>query len=125
MKQVPVVAIVSGEKNNAAFKFAAREHFDAVYYKMSDKTQAFEHLCNKYSLDASEIVWVFDDVPDLSFARKAGLRIMISRAADPLLPLFVKQLIWLTILLSSMEGVAAVRELSDLLIGLAGLQTTQ
>ena len=68
-KHLPVVAIVSGEKNHAAFKFAAREHFDAVYYKMTDKSQAFEHLCNKYSLYPSEIIWVFDDVPDLSYCR--------------------------------------------------------
>ena len=104
MKQVPVVAIVSGEKNTAAFKFAAREHFDAVYYKMADKIQAFEHLCNRYSLDAAEIVWVFDDVPDLSFARKAGLRIMVSRTADPLLPIFVKRFIILLTILPSSPG---------------------
>lgn len=119
-KQLPVVAIVSGEKNNAAFKFAAREHFDAVYYKMTDKTQAFEHLCNKYSLHAAEIVWVFDDVPDLSFAGKAGLRIMVSRAVDSLLPVFVKRHQLADYITFFNGGRHAVRELTDLLIGLSG-----
>jgi len=120
MKQLPVVAIVSGEKNPAAFKFASREHFDAVYYKMSDKGQAFEHLCNKYSLYSSEVVWVFDDVPDLIFARKAGLRIMVSRAADPLFPTFVKRHQLADYITFFHGGHHAVRELTDLLMGLSG-----
>ena len=120
-KHLPVVAIVSGEKNPAAFTFASREHFDAVYYKMTDKAQALEHLCNKYSLHSPEIVWVFDDVPDLTIARKAGLRLMVSRAADPLFPTFVKRHQLADYITFFHGGQHAVRELTDLLMGLSGV----
>ena len=119
-KNMPVVAIISGEKNDAALSFASREHFDAVYYKMADKTQALEHLCSKYSLYASEIVWVFDDVNDLAVARKAGLRLMISRPADSMLRMFVKKHQLADYITASRGGQHAVRELADLLIGLSG-----
>ena len=119
-KNLPVVAIISGEKNDAALSFASREHFDAVYYKMTDKTQALEHLCDKYSLYASEVVWVFDDVNDLAVARKTGLRLMISRPADSMLRMFVKKHHLADYITVSQGGQHAVRELADLLIGLSG-----
>src|SRR5688572_11124511 len=119
-KQLPVVAIVSGEKNEAAFTFAAREHFDAVYYKMTDKTQALEHFCNKFSLYPSEIIWVFDDVTDLSIARQAGLRIMVSRAVDYMLRTFVQRHLLADYITYSHGGNHAVREFADLLMGLSG-----
>ena len=119
-KNLPVVAIISGEKNDAALSFASREHFDAVYYKMTDKSQALEHFSDKYSLYPSEIVWVFDDVNDLAVARKAGVRLMVSRPADSLLRIFVKRHQLADYITVSQGGQHAVRELADLLIGLSG-----
>ena len=119
-KNLPVVAIISGERNDAALSFASREHFDAVYYKMTDKSQALDHFCEKYSLYASEIVWVFDDVNDLTIARKAGLRLMVSRPADSILRPFVKRNQLADYITISQGGQHAVRELADLLIGLSG-----
>ena len=119
-KQMPVAAIISGEKNNAAFSFASREHFDAVYYKIADKAQALEHLCNKFSLYPSEIVWVFDDVTDLSVARKAGLKIMISRAVDSMLRTFVTRYQLADYITFFHGGHHAVREVCDLFMGLSG-----
>ena len=87
---------------------------------MTDKTQALEHLCEKYSLYASEIVWIFDDVNDLAIARKAGLRLMISRPADSMLRMFVQKNQLADYITASRGGQHAVREIADLLIGLSG-----
>ena len=119
-KNLPVVAIISGERNDAALAFATREHFDAVYYKMTDKAQALEHLCEKHSLYPSEIAWVFDDVNDLVVASKTGLRLMVSRPADSMLRLFVKRHQLADYITTSQGGQHAVREIADLLIGLSG-----
>jgi hypothetical protein len=63
---------------------------------------------------------VFDDVPDLIIARNAGLRLMVSRAADSLFPTFVKRHELADYITFYQGGHHAVRELTDLLMGLSG-----
>ena len=117
----PVAAIISGEKNKAAFTFAKREHFDAVYYKMPNKKPALEHVCNKYSLQPSDICWVFDDVLDLSIAKRCGLRIMIAREANPLLLDLVKREELADYITFTHSGDHALREAAEMLLGISGL----
>jgi len=116
----PVAAILSGEKNKAAFTFARREHFDAVYYKMSNKKPALDHICDKFSLQPSEIAWVFDDILDLSIAKRCGLRLMISREANPLLIDMVKREGYADYITFCTSGQHALREATELLIGISG-----
>ncbi len=116
----PVAAIITGEKNKAAFTFVKREHFDVAYYKMSNKRPALEHLCSKYSLDPSEVAWVFDDVLDLSIAKRCGLRIMISRESNPLLLDYVKKEQLAEYITFSHGGQHGLREAAELLIGISG-----
>lgn len=77
----PVFAIISGEKNLAAFTLAKRENFHAVYFRIKHKADALNHLAATYGLKNEEIAFVFDDVLDLSAAKLAGLRIMVPHAA--------------------------------------------
>src|ERR1700739_4497109 len=42
-KQLPKTAVISGEKNETAFYFANREHFDASYFKIVNKKWALDH----------------------------------------------------------------------------------
>lgn len=116
----PVAIIISGEKNKAAFTFAKREHFNAVYYKMPNKKLAFEHLCEKFSLEPEEIAWVFDDILDLAIAGRCGLRVMISRDSNPMLTDLVKREGLADYLTFSNSGDHALREAAEMLLGISG-----
>jgi 3-deoxy-D-manno-octulosonate 8-phosphate phosphatase (KDO 8-P phosphatase) len=90
-KQLPITAIITGENNQLAFSFAKRESFNAVYYKMANKEKALIHLCEQYKLSPADIMFVYDDILDLSSAKLAGVRFMIGRSCNPLLIKFVKE----------------------------------
>ncbi|MBL0356865.1 MAG: phosphatase [Chitinophagaceae bacterium] len=83
-KQLPVVAIITGENNQLAFSFAKRENLHCVYYKAAHKEKALLHFCEQNGISPADVMFVYDDVLDLSVARLAGLRFMIGRKVNPL-----------------------------------------
>ena len=83
--RLPVAAVITGERNETAIRFATREHFDAIYAGVKNKITALEHLCASHSLRADETIVVFDDVNDLGMAAQAGVRLLVRRDASPLL----------------------------------------
>ncbi|MBI3520809.1 MAG: phosphatase [Bacteroidetes bacterium] len=119
-KTIPVTAIISGEKNSAAFTFVDRERFHASYSKFANKLDATNHLCNTYNLQPKEICFVFDDVLDLSLAEVCGVRIFIQRKANPLLNEYVIKHFLADYVTGASSGESAVREACELLIGLSG-----
>jgi 3-deoxy-D-manno-octulosonate 8-phosphate phosphatase (KDO 8-P phosphatase) len=82
---VPVTMVISGERNPAAFRLAEREHFHAVYCGIKYKAVALDHLQKAYGIADDEVAFFFDDVLDFSVSARAGLRIMIGRACNPLM----------------------------------------
>src|SRR6185312_9555036 len=74
MGHVPLTIVLSGEKNKAAFTLSNREHFNANYYNIKDKKKALTHICDTFHVKPHEIVFVFDDILDLSMAELCGLR---------------------------------------------------
>jgi 3-deoxy-D-manno-octulosonate 8-phosphate phosphatase (KDO 8-P phosphatase) len=119
-KTVPVTAIISGEKNSAAFTFVDRERFHSSYAKFANKLDATKHLCEKHALKQNEICYVFDDVLDLSLAEVCGIRIFISRNANPLFNEYVIRHFLADYVTGATSGNGAVREACELLIGLNG-----
>jgi 3-deoxy-D-manno-octulosonate 8-phosphate phosphatase (KDO 8-P phosphatase) len=115
-RQLPPVAIITGENNQLAFSFARRENFDAVYFKMPNKELALQHFCEKHQLQPQEVMFVFDDVLDFSAARLAGVRIMVNRKASPLLTLFAENNRLVDYVTFFEGGQHALRELSELVM---------
>jgi 3-deoxy-D-manno-octulosonate 8-phosphate phosphatase (KDO 8-P phosphatase) len=120
-KQLPFSAIISGENNKTAFTFTKRESFHANYFKVGKKTDATRHLCELNGISLSEIAYVFDDVLDLSIAQQCGLRIYISRKANPMLNDFVLRNKLADYITFSESGNFAVREACELIISAYGL----
>jgi len=118
--KTPVVAVISGEKNKAAFTLAKREHFNAVYYKFVHKISALDHLCKQHQLQYHEIAFVFDDVLDFSVANICGLRLMVSRNCNPLLVKFAQENNLADYQTFADGGNHAVREIVELLTGISG-----
>lgn len=119
-KTLPVTAVISGEKNSAAFTFVDRERFHASYSKFANKMDAALHLCETYKIQLSQIAYVFDDVLDLSLADECGLRIYIPRNANPLFNEYVMKHHLADYTTGNPSGQGAVREACELMIGLNG-----
>lgn len=116
--ELPYTAIISGERNEMAFYFSEREHFNSCYYKVANKTIAINHFCSEYGLKTSEVCYVFDDVLDISLAAVCGLRILIKRKANPLFNDYLIRNKFVDYITAEMSGGFAVRESSEVLMGL-------
>lgn len=117
---LPATAIISGEKNSAAFTFVDRERFHASYSKFANKIDAAKHFCHSHHIKLNEIAYVFDDVLDLGLAEECGLRIFIPRDANPLFNEYVLKHHLADYTTGATSGKGSVREACELLIGLNG-----
>ncbi len=81
-KKLPICAIISGEKNEAASFFAKRECFHYNFYKIAHKIDALNTICKEHNISPEEVAYFFDDVLDLSIAKVAGLKILIHKKAS-------------------------------------------
>lgn len=116
--EVPRMAIITGEVNPQAQAFAERLGFDAAYVHTRQKAEALEHFREAQQLEASQLVYVFDDVLDVPVARQVGLRLAVGRLCNPL---YMDYLLrhQLVDYISACEGQEhAVREFSELLLAL-------
>ncbi len=118
--ELPVTAIITGENNLSAVDFAKREHLNAVYLNTKNKKEALTHLTNNYSIDPSQTAFVFDDILDLALAESCLLSFCIKRSASPLFTEFVTNNKLANYITAKEGGEHAVREITELLIGLNG-----
>jgi 3-deoxy-D-manno-octulosonate 8-phosphate phosphatase (KDO 8-P phosphatase) len=117
----PVAAIVTGEDNPTARRFATREHFHAVYSGVKNKAIAIDELCAAHSLDSRELICMFDDVNDLGMAEKCGVRVLVRRDSSPLLQEHVARHGLCDYITAARSHENAVREAAELLLGLLGV----
>ena len=82
--RIPYTAVVTGETNQAGFKWATRERFDNVFFQVKNKVELLLVIKDEYGLEPDEVLFVFDDILDLSLAREAGVRFLVNRKANPL-----------------------------------------
>ncbi len=118
--RMPVAALITGAENPSARAFAAREHFQAVYFGTRNKTQAIETLCRTQRVSSEHLICVFDDVNDLGMAFGCGIRIFVQRAASPLLRDYVVRQGLCDYVTALPPERHAVREACELLLGLLG-----
>ncbi len=119
--ELPITAIISGEKNQAAFTLAEREHFDAVYFGIRNKATALAHLCLTHHIDPEEVAFFFDDVLDFAIASGCGLRMMVCRESTPLLSQYAIEHSLADYLTNADGASHAVRECTELLMGISGM----
>jgi len=118
--EVPLTAIISGEKNAQSFFFTKREHFNSCYFKISNKIEALNHFCAEHNIKPEEVCYFFDDVLDLSIAQVCGLRMMMNRDAGVLFKQFVKENKLADYITANDGGHYGVREACELLMGIRG-----
>lgn len=110
---IPYTAIVTGEKNPTGQFLAEREHFDAIYYKIKDKKVIADYLLKEKGIKPSEILFVFDDILDLSLAKMAGIRFLVHRNASKKLQDFIFNENQCDFITANDGGNHAVREICE------------
>ena len=119
-RQLPLIGIITGQHNPAAFALAERERFPVVYYGFKDKTTALQHFCADHQLTPQQVAFTFDDVLDLSVAEQVGTRFLIRRSASPLMAAWARQNKLADYHTAHTGGFHAVREVCELILGLQG-----
>jgi 3-deoxy-D-manno-octulosonate 8-phosphate phosphatase (KDO 8-P phosphatase) len=117
-KALPVTAIITGEDNPTAQSFAEREHFNAVYLGVANKSDVIAQLCSAHELERHQIACVFDDINDLGMAAECGARFLVRRDSSPLLKDFVSRNAYCDYITAAQAGGYAVREIAELVLGL-------
>ncbi|MBD78360.1 MAG: phosphatase [Crocinitomicaceae bacterium] len=119
-KKMPYCGILTGADNYAAYDFAKREHFRKVYFKVPNKIDALNHIEEVHKIKPEEVLYVYDDILDLSVAQKVGIRIFVRSHAKVLFSEFVRQNDLADYITAYSGGEHAVRETCELLMGLNG-----
>ena len=82
--QIPYTAIVTGETNHTAFHWAKREKLNDVFFQVKHKVDILKHLQKESGIAPHEVLFVFDDILDLSLAKESGVRFLVNRKSNPL-----------------------------------------
>ena len=117
---MPVCAVISGEHNRLSYQWAQREHLHAVYAGIKHKEVALEDICKKYHLKQEEVLFVYDDVLDLSLAAKAGIRCLVHHAGNPAFESFCVRNQLADYITRQEGGQHAVREISEVVMQHSG-----
>ncbi len=121
--KMPLTVVISGEKNATAFYFCKRENFNSSVFKVPNKIPALNFICENENIKPSEVAYFFDDVLDLPIAEVCGLRILISQKINPLFTDHCIKNKLVDYISANSGGDHAVREVTELLIGLNGNYT--
>ena len=117
---LPISAIITGQQNPFAEKFAQREKLHGVYMGLTNKPEAFSTFLAEHDLQPEEVAFVFDDVLDLPVAAVCGVRVMIGSPATAWL---VDQVIArgeADVVTANGGGENGLREATDLLMDALG-----
>ena len=117
---IPFTAIITGENNETADYFAKREHFDEIFLKVKNKIEILDWLTQHKGFTNEEVLFVFDDILDLSIAKVCGLRFMVNRNASFMLTSYCKKNQLCDYITKNNAENHAIREISEVAISLMG-----
>jgi 3-deoxy-D-manno-octulosonate 8-phosphate phosphatase (KDO 8-P phosphatase) len=79
-----------------------------------------EHVCKQHKVTPDEVLFVFDDILDLDVAAQVGVRMMVSRRANPMVIKYATDRNLADYLTACDSSNHALREVTEMLIGLTG-----
>jgi 3-deoxy-D-manno-octulosonate 8-phosphate phosphatase (KDO 8-P phosphatase) len=75
------IAIISGGKNEMVRKRFEGLGVTDIYLGSSEKEKVFDAFLTKYDLDANDVVYMGDDIPDYAVMKRVGLAVAPADAA--------------------------------------------
>lgn len=115
-QKIPKTYIITGEINPTSKYLATREHFDGVFSKFKDKKAILSYLEDHHNIVKEEVLFVFDDILDVSLAEQCGIRFNIKHEASHLFHQFIKERGVVDFVASCSAGNNAVREISEFVL---------
>ncbi len=103
------VAVITGRQSKIVNHRMGDLGVEHIYQGHRDKRPAFEKLLQVTALEASQVAYVGDDLPDLPIMRRVGLAVAVQNAHA-----FVKQ--HCDLVTSASGGHGAVREVTDFIL---------
>lgn len=67
------ICIISGGRGALLARRFEMLHVEDTYFNCADKEQALAEFLAKYDLDAANVIYMGDDIPDLGVMRKVGI----------------------------------------------------
>ena len=119
-QQLPFSAIITGQHNAHAERFAQREKMHGLYMGYIDKREAFDAFLKKHGLKAEEVAFFFDDAIDLAVADRCGVRVLMRGQASEF---FVKHAVargCVDMITALSGGQNGLREATDALLTMMG-----
>ena len=75
---------ITGRCSPAVSQRARECHVDFVYLGQATKTAAFEESMRKAQVNADEVAYMGDDLPDMAVAQRVGLAVAVANAVPEL-----------------------------------------
>lgn len=121
--KVPITAIITGANNITAVEFAKRENLHTVVLNSKNKKEVISKLAIDYGYSTNESLFVYDDILDLGAAKECKLSFCVRRNSSPLFNQFINEQGLANYITANEGGNHAIREVSELIIGLNGNYT--
>jgi 3-deoxy-D-manno-octulosonate 8-phosphate phosphatase (KDO 8-P phosphatase) len=122
-QQIPKVYIITGEVNATAKYLSERENFDGVFTKFKDKKVVLDYLESSQGLRREDVLFIFDDILDVSLAERCGVRFLVKHEATALFREFVKERGVVDFITSCSGGSHAVREVAEYILSSINMLT--
>lgn len=108
-----IIGAISGRESAAVSKRASELKFDFCHQGIVDKASVFLKLIEFHKLKKKQVLYVGDDINDLSILKQAGIAACPADA-----PVYVRKFV--EVVTTSKGGQGVVRELADLLLASRG-----
>jgi 3-deoxy-D-manno-octulosonate 8-phosphate phosphatase (KDO 8-P phosphatase) len=119
--ELPIIAIITGQHNEAAFELANREHLTIVFAGYKNKFEPIEILKKEFDLENNQLASTFDDIIDYPLMVSSDVRFLCKRSASPLFTKYVTENKLCDYITYSEQQSYPVREISELIIGMLGI----
>ena len=119
-QEMPFVGIISGEDNVTARFWAAREHINSTFSSVKNKVEILPYLKEHHNIEPDEILFVYDDILDLSLAKEVGFRVLINRKANPLFVEYCREKGYYDFVTHNDGGNHGLREACELVLDAMG-----
>lgn len=108
-----IVGAISGRESSAVSKRASELKFDFCHQGIVDKASVFLKLIEYHELKKKEVLYIGDDINDLSVLRQSGIAVCPADA-----PLYIRK--YAAIVTSAKGGHGVLREAADLVLAAKG-----
>lgn len=79
------ICIISGGRGALLARRFEMLHVEDTYFNCADKEQALAEFLAKYNLDAADVIYMGDDIPDLGVMRKVGIPVCPADACSEII----------------------------------------